>query len=165
MNKADIVQALQVAQEIDRRNNYGHVLPIAAFDDTVQRGQDKYAELKQALDAYNASQPSNKRYRDAGLDHYAHRYTTYLASQQGPLLGTMMLVAAAAKEIPDFVKYAIKDGVRSSWNESGKDLTEDWRGYKMGMNSSVAPEQNPDFNKYNGGTVRFVLNNLIKEQK
>ena len=157
MNISGILAEKQV---IDRQNNYGQIFPATEFGNTVREGQDALSRLKGALDTYNKSKSSKQRLLDSGLDHYAHRYITYRASQKSPLLGATMLGAGVLKEIPDFIKYSFKNGVSKAWDESRKDLTEDWRGYKMGKTSKLKPEENPEFNKYNSATVKKLLDVL-----
>lgn len=160
-----LADVLDQMRDINSRNNYGHIAPFQEFGNIVKMGTEKYNELQHRLKNYNRNKPSNQRYKDVGIDNYSHRYTTYKAAQQGPILGTVMLGAGIAKEIPDFIKYSLKYNPSVAMKEGIKDLTEDWRGYKMGMNNKKNPEDNPTFNKYNSGTVNFLLSDILSEEK
>lgn len=157
-----LAEAIAAMHEINRRNNYGHILPVAEFADVVSDGQKQKQMLQDALEAYNAGKPSKERYLDKGLDHYAHRYINYKAAQHSPQMSMMATVAGLGKELSDFPKYWIKNGFDYAANESKKDLQENKIGRIIGQSSSLEPKDNQEFNKHNSKTVNFLLSEILR---
>lgn len=163
MNKNKILaDVMATMHEINHRNNYGHILPVAEFADTVLDGQKKKQILQDALNTYNTGKSSKQRYMDKGLDHFAHRYINYKAAQHGPLMSVMAMAAGWGKELSDFPKYWIKNGFDYAAKESKKDLQENKIGRIIGKNSLLEPKDNQEFNKYNSKTVDFLLSEILK---
>lgn len=99
-----------------------------------------------------------------GIDHYFHRKTVYEATQQNPLLGSLMMDAGYIKEIFDKNKYTKKYGEEYAEREQKKDLQNNKLGFILGLNSKLKAEDNPEFNSYNSDSMNLLLK-ILKETK
>ncbi len=87
-------------------------------------------------------------------------------AQKGIGTGLFTQGMGLLKEIlHDIPKYSVKYDPLYALKESKKDLKNNWKGFILGLNSSSAPEDNPEFNKTNSKSMNFILSEILKDSQ